>query len=130
MIGLMVASAPALKPRYESFMQRFMDITHLTTDASRRRRGYGTANSNSLAYGGGRKTDGDPDHDDENDLKLDYYHKAIGGANHHAEIGQGFMHSPSSASSDDIIVLQGTSTEKLKTDQIRVTQTVVVADSR
>ena len=125
MIGLIVASAPALKPRYESFMRRFIDMTQFS--ASRRQ--YGTANSASIAFGTLRKTVGDPENDDENDLKMDYYHKSLGGANHKTEVGQGFARCSSSEASDEL-ALQGSSTDQLKTDQFRVTQTVMVADSR
>ena len=120
-IGLMVASAPALKPRFEAIIRKFMEVTNISSQTKRYGNKYGTT-SRSINLKG--------DFDDTEDLKLDYYHKTIGMPTNRVNISHDSDPKTlrSDHSSEDII-LQGTSDER-KNDQITITKTVEIQKSR
>lgn len=140
-IGLMVASAPALKPRYESFMRKFLDLTNISSGRSRRpgysggygngKYGYGSGNGYGSAYGNGRSVRLGKESDDTEDLKLDYYQKTMGMPTTKTEVSLGspgfrIKRFPSEDSSEEIILQGITTSDHLKNDQIRITKTVEV----
>lgn len=137
----MVASAPALKPRYEAFVHKFLSVTNISSGRTRKpgyggygtggKYGYGTGNSRN-GYGNSRSIRLGGESDDTQDLKLDYYNKTLGMPTTTTEIGLGspglgIKRFPSEDSSEEIILQGITTSDALKNDQIRVTQTVEVA---
>lgn len=125
----MVASAPALKPRYEAFLRKFMEITNISSQTKRYGSKYRTTKS---GYGPGRSINLKGDFDDTEDLKLDYYHKTLGMPTNRVNVSHDSTN-PKNLSSDhssEDIIFQGTSTDGRKNDQITVTETVEIQKSR
>jgi hypothetical protein len=126
----MVASAPALKPRYEAFIRKFMQVTNLTSSQTKR---YGTKYAKS-GYGPGKSINLKDDFDDTEDLKLDYYHKTIGMSTNRVNVSHDSENpsktSSNDHSSEDIIFQSISSTDERKNDQITITKTVEIQKSR
>ena len=129
----MIACSYALKPRFEAFIRRFLDIKHLSTGHTKRtayataskygmtnsRRGCDTSRSNNVKS----------DFDDMEHLKLDYYHKILGMPTARIDVRHsvdGNKPFGSENSSKDIIFHGEGDIEYLGRNEIRVTHTVEV----